>query len=171
MPDIELTGWDEFINKAGGLPRELREEFAGEVEDAANHWETLAKNAAPVDQGLLQQNIKAEFVSDLEWNITAGQEYAPFQEFGTKSKVNIPAGLEAYAAEFKGQGSKGGRFDLQKLLFAWMDRMGIPDDKQWLVYISIVVHGIKPHPFLFPQEAIIEPEFIGHLQNIVNTEH
>lgn len=168
MPDIELTGWDEFINKAGGLPRELREEFAGEVEISAKQWEELAKSAAPVDQGFLQQNISAVEITDLEWDVAVNQSYAPFLEFGTKKKVSIPAGLEAYAAEFKGQGQGG---DAKTLIYAWMNRVGVALNLQWVTFISIVVNGIKPHPFLFPQQAIVEPEFLQHLQNIVETEH
>ena len=165
---IELTGWDEFINKAGGLPRELQEEFAGEVELSAAKWEDLAKSAAPVDQGFLQRNIKAVEVSELEWDVLVNQNYAPFVEFGTKSKVSIPAGLEGYAAEFKGQGQGG---NAKTFIYAWMNRVGIPVNLQWVTFISIIVHGIKPHPYLFPQQAIVEPEFLQHLQNIVNTEH
>lgn len=171
MADIDLTGWDDFINKAGGLPESLKEEFAGEVKDAADNWEKLAKIAAPSDQGFLRRNIKAEFINDLEWDISVGQEYAPFIEFGTKSRVSVPAGLEGYAEEFKSNGKGGTKDQAKVMIYAWMDRVGIPKDKQWAVFISIMVHGIRPQPFLFPQRDIVEPEFLDHLQNIVNTEH
>lgn len=168
MADIELTGWEEFINKAGKLPDTLQQEFAGEVEFSAERWSLLAKQAAPKDQGRLVQGISTAKLNDLEWDVVSNAFYSPYLEFGTKSKVSIPDGLESYAALFKGStGEKGVRV----MIYAWMNRVGIPKESQWIVYISIMKTGIKAHPFLYPQEPVIEKEFIGHLQNIVDTEH
>lgn len=150
------------------MPDTLQEEFAGEVEFSAERWAQLSKAAAPKDQGFLSQKISPAKVNDLEWDVISPQFYSPYLEFGTKSKVNIPVGLESYAAEFKGKtGEKGARI----MIYAWMDRVGIPKERQWIVFISIMRTGIKAHPFLFIQEPAIEKEFIGHLQNIVDTEH
>src|SRR6185436_13684216 len=150
------------------MPDVLQEEFAGEVEFSALRWQELAFNAAPVDQGKLKQGITVAKVNDLEWNVLSNQVYSPYLEFGTKSKTRIPSGLESYAAQFKGTtGEKGAK----TMIYAWMNRVGIPVERQWIVFISIMRTGIRAHPFLFPQEPIIKKEFIGHLQNIVDTEH
>ena len=34
------------------------------------------------------------------------EEYAPYQEFGTGAMVDIPKGLEAEAAQFRGKGKR-----------------------------------------------------------------
>lgn len=150
------------------MPDQLQEEFAGEVEFSAERWALLAAQAAPNDQGFLSQKIKPNKINDLEWDVISPMEYSPYQEFGTKSKVRIPSGLESYAAQFKGQtGQKGAK----QAIYAWMNRVGIEASRQWIVFISIMKTGIKAHPFLFIQEPIIEKEFIEHLQNIVDTEH
>lgn len=150
------------------MPDVLQEEFAGEVEFSAERWSELSQQAAPRDQGRLAQGIHSAKVNDLEWNVLSNAVYSPYLEFGTKSKTVIPAGLESYAAQFKGTtGQKGAR----EAIYAWMNRVGIPKERQWIVFVSIMRTGIRAHPFLFIQEPIIEKEFIEHLQNIVDTEH
>ena len=65
-----------------------------------------AKRAAPVDTGRLRAGIVPEFSpSGLTAKIfVRNVVYAPYREFGTGSKVEIPKGYEAFAAQFKGKG-------------------------------------------------------------------
>lgn len=66
----------------------------------------MAKSQVPVDTGKLKQSIKAE-KKGKKVEIVAGQDYAPYIEFGTGGNVDfddmIQLGIPAsYAAQFKG---------------------------------------------------------------------
>lgn len=171
MAGIKLSGFKEFRGRMRTLPAEIKKEVGGETFAAAKSWERMSKQLAPVDQGRIRGAIRGNQVKETVSEVTCPVFYAPYIEFGTKRYVSIPAGLQAYAAQFRGGGQRGARFELQKNLFAWMDRVGIPDESQWFVYITIIVNGIKPHPFFFPPSPIIEKEFIKNVRNILNTEH
>lgn len=51
--------------------------------------ETNAKKRAPVDTGNLRSSIKGD-VNGFEGEVTAGAEYAPFVEFGTRHNASQP---------------------------------------------------------------------------------
>jgi hypothetical protein len=170
MPaNITLSGFKEFADKCNNLPAQLAEEIDGEVEDAARLWESGAINDAPVDQGFLKAGITKDKTDNGEWNITSNAEYSAFIEWGTKTRVNVPAELQAYAVTFRGGGSRGGNAKI--LIYAWMDRVGVPKQFQFITFISIITKGIHPHPFFFIQEPIVEQQLLTNVRNILNTEH
>ena len=49
--------------------------------------------------------------------IVAAKKYAAFVEFGTGALVNVPAGLEDYAIQFKGKGIKQVNLPARPFLF------------------------------------------------------
>lgn len=51
--------------------------------------ESGAKKRAPVDTGNLRSSIKGD-VNGFEGEVTAGAEYAPFVEFGTRHNASQP---------------------------------------------------------------------------------
>ena len=70
----------------------------------------LAKRAAPVDKGALNQSISTQR-SGKSVNVLAAANYAPYVEFGTGGSVDLTdmtqLGIpESYAAQFKGKGIK-----------------------------------------------------------------
>lgn len=168
---ITLTGWKEFEVKCRNMPKILQDEVGGEVRYAAEEWAGFAKRDAPKDVGFLAGGIDAKNIAPMESEVVSHAEYSAYMEWGTKSRVQVPGDLAAYAATFKGKGVAGGRFALQKMLFAWMDRVGIPVEYQWITYISIIVRGVHPHPFFFIQVPVVEKLLMGNIQKILNTEH
>lgn len=171
MPNrIKLEGAREFEKKLKQIHKEIRAEVTEEIKDAGRKWEQGAKRDAPKDQGRLAQSIKSKG-RVMEAEVTVSVEYAPYVEWGTKRRVKVPADIADYASQFRG--NKGGvsGLSLQKLLYAWMDRVGIPDDKQWAVLMSILANGIKPHPFFFIQRPKVEADMIKNIKAILNTEH
>jgi len=166
---ITLQGFKEFENKLKNLPKDVKKEVGGETFAAAKNWEKRAKIAAPKDQGRLVGQIKGSQIGELASNVSVNVDYAPYEEWGTKSKVNVPPELASYAATFRGGGPGGG--NARRMIYAWMDRVGIPKERQWFVFISIIVKGIRPHPFFFIQAPIVEKEFIKNVKNILETEH
>jgi phage gpG-like protein len=48
--------------------------------------------------------------------------YAPYVEFGTGTKVNVPKGLEDYASQFKGKGIKQVNLSARPFLFPAVEK-------------------------------------------------
>ena len=72
------------------------------VKDWAEETESGAKRDVPVRTGELKNNIYGE-VEDYKADVGVSDaiDYAPYVEFGTGTKVDVPTGLEAYALQFK----------------------------------------------------------------------
>jgi len=103
MPaSVTLIGWKEFEAKAEQLTPELLKEVDGEVEAAAAEWVALAVLSAPVRYGTLKGGISKEFIKQGERAVVSNVHYSPYQEWGTGTRVRVPADLQAYALQFKG---------------------------------------------------------------------
>jgi hypothetical protein len=170
MPNrIDLKGFKEFKTKLKTLPSQVRREIGFEVLDAAQHWEQRAKRDVPKDQGRLAGTIHSAKVKEMESEVTANAEHAPYMEWGTKKKVKVPADIADYAAQFRGGGSGGG--NAKEHIYAWMRRVGIPAERQWFVFISIIVNGVTPHPFFFIQMPVVAKQLYLNIGNILTTGH
>ena len=165
---ITLTGWKEFETKLQNMPKILEKEIDGELESAAKDWDARAKDAAPVDVGFLRGGIIYGKVQTGEWQVTSKSNYSAYMEWGTKTRVQVPADLSAYAATFKGGGGQG---DLKKFIYAWCKRKGIAPNLWWPIFISIARFGVHAHPFFFIQMPIIEKELFENVKRILTTEH
>lgn len=109
-----------------------------------------AAQRAPANFGTLKQSYRANpSNSDLTVAIGSDLYYAPFVEFGTRSKTSIPAEFADLAAEFKG--GRGGNFeDLLKQIQDWCKRKGIDIKAAWPIAISIARYGTAAQPHLIP---------------------
>lgn len=189
MPNqVTFTGWDEFIDKVKDLPAALFEEIDGEVMDAANKWEALAKDAAPFDQGRLKQEITTKKNDLMHWDVNSNSEMSAVMEWGTGHYVKVPADLTTYASQFKGKPSGGTAEEAIKNLVGWVKRKGIRFDsagtfksgekkgknKQLsaettaqFIFHFIMLHGVKPHPFFFQHMPEIEKLVFGNVKRIL----
>jgi hypothetical protein len=101
----------------------------------------------------------------LSWALVSGASYSAFVEFGTRSNVVIPAGLEAEAAKFR-EGSLSS-LSAKEAIFNWCARHGI-DRKFWYaIFIKIMTAGVHPHPFFFKQLEAERPQLLNRLQQIL----
>lgn len=167
MP-VNLLGFEQFAAKIKALPKVLLAEVNNEIKDAGRSWEQGAKRMAPKDQGRLYGEIHATSTRPLTTEIVVNIDYAPYVEWGTKSKVRVPSDIADYAAQFKGKGTAG---SARKFIYAWCKRKGIPEEAWFAIYRSIMINGIRPHPFFFVQRPRVEKELIQHIKTILNTEH
>ena len=72
------------------------------VQDNALLVESEAKLNAPKGvNSVLRGSIKTQKDEEMKRIVVADTHYAPYVEFGTKSKVDIPSGLEDYAKLLK----------------------------------------------------------------------
>ena len=107
--NISLSGLQSTINRL----KKTGDDIAVEVDVAiGGGMLDMAKSAqrlCPVDDGYLRASISASRVEFLTWGLVAQKDYAAYVEFGTKSNVKIPKGLEAYAKRFqRGDGTGQG---------------------------------------------------------------
>lgn len=165
---ISIAGWGEFAEKAKNMPDILRQEVDGEVEDSARTWAALAKRDAPVDQGFLRGQISSFKLAIMQAEAVSPADYSAYIEWGTKSRVSVPPQLQSYAAQFRGGINTGGA---KKMIYAWMERVGVPKQYQYPTFISIITKGIRPHPFFFIQIPIVEKQLITNVTKILNTPH
>jgi len=114
-------------------------------------------NHKTVNYGQLRLSI-AKTEATIQVNrslIFSNAPYSAYVEFGTGTKVQIPAGFESLAAKYRGKG--GGTFDqLLENIKDWCRRKGIDEKLAYPIAVSIVRTGIKPQPYFIP----------AYLQNI-----
>lgn len=191
---IEVTGLKELQKKLGKIPENIRVEVDAEMAATANEFVNRAVAMAPVDVGFIKGQITFERIGEMNYEVVSGASYSPFLEFGTKTKVQIPEGLTSYAAQFKGAG-RGNLEDFHKALTEWVKRKGIAAGwTKWgqfhritrkrtkvseafrineneeiarVIMIRILMYGIKPHPFFFPQLPIAQVELNKNLKGVV----
>lgn len=162
---VTIRGFKEFSDKMDKFSKILPGELDAAAEIAAQTWARNADRDAPKDQGKLHGNIKPIKATEGVWEVVSPSLYSPFMEWGTKSRVSVPAELQGYASQFRGKGPPGGA----KAIYEWARRVGIPQNQWIFVYLSIIRKGVHPHPFFFKQRPIVEKQLIGDLQQILET--
>ena len=107
---FKIEGLDALIKRLGKLPIEIEKEVANEVNASALSIQNKAKKsvaANSTDNGTLLGSIQlVSVLKDKRILYTVGSrlKYAPYVEFGTGGTVNVPAGYEDFAIQFKGKG-------------------------------------------------------------------
>lgn len=145
---IRVTGLSELKKKFKTIPQDVATEVDMEMAAAANNYVNKAVEAAPVDQSELRQKISSDRKGLMQFEIVSAAPHSAFLEFGTRSRVQIPADLMGYAAQFKGKKSGG---DAKKAIYEWCRRHGIEQKLWYPIFLKIMTVGINPHPFFFKQ--------------------
>jgi hypothetical protein len=163
-----ILGITELQARIKRAPVNLQRQVANILKAGAEDIAGEAKQRAPVDQGFLKNFISAKVVDPMTTEIVSASSISPYVEFGTRSKAKIPAGLEEYAAQFLSPAYQAGpvlsELSAKEAIFAWCKRKGIPKDIWFPIYISIMVNGIKPHPFFFVAYERIKPIIINQVE-------
>lgn len=161
---IQVKGLDKLQAVFKDLPKQVQSGVQNEFRAIGEEWVGAAKRDVPVDRGTLKGSISYR-VNDLRLEVMAQNEYAAYQEFGTKGKFKAPAVLGSYPSEFKGSGASSA--DPLTAITAWVKRKGIVgtysiktrrrtsnSDSQarslaYLIFRKQMKEGMKPHPYLF----------------------
>lgn len=120
---ITVQMLDGDVKKAVGDVRKWSKRKQDEVweamVDATNDTTREAQNAAPnTPRNFLRNDIKSIFNKvKLFAKSGTSKEYGPYVEFGTGTMVDVPAGLESYAMQFKGKGVKKVNLPARPYLF------------------------------------------------------
>ena len=102
---FELQGVDKLLKGIRKQPEAVKERVAFELEEFVKEVNGEQVMKTPVDTGPLRAGNDFRG-SELQWELFNTKDYAPYVEFGTGGLVNVPAGLEDYAIQFKGQDIK-----------------------------------------------------------------
>lgn len=163
---IQVQGLEQVQKRFTSLPGRLKSELNGVFEDTANEFAERAKSETPGDEGSLRRMISSFKEKDLNYAVVSGADYSAFVEFGTRGKTRIPAGLEQYAAQFKGRNDG---LQAKAAIYEWCRRKGI-DPKFWYpIYVSLMVKGITPQPFFFKQLNVVKPKLIKNIQQVARS--
>lgn len=168
---IGLEGLDGVLKGIKTKSKDIQDEVDNELMASTQEMATLSKRYAPVDVGFLRNNISASNKSYLNKEFVSAAEYSAYVEFGTKTYVRVPSGLEAYASQFRG--GKGTKGKLLDNIRKWLKRVSGLSGKQLeskARYISYIIatKGIKPQPFFFRAYEDIKPKLIQRIKNIVD---
>ena len=146
--NIELKGFKEVENYYRSLNKNSKAAMEAEVRDMANQVKNEMMTDAPVNYGQLKNSIQLN-VENLSAVFKIKLNHAPYMEFGTKKRVNVPSWVGGYASQF--QGSRGGAVDSKKAIAEWARKKGVDNWKA--VWWSIMKNGVKPHPFFFTTKS------------------
>lgn len=162
---VEVKGINDVVKRIKRLGDEVAEDADKAMGYSARKIQRDAKKNVAVDTGDLRASIHV-IDKKLEKEVKTDKTHAPFVEFGTKSKVDIPSGLEQYAMQFK---SSGGNFaDLLEAIEGWTSRKGISPEFAFPIALRIAQNGVSARPFLFPAYFKELPKIKNELNKIVD---
>ena len=104
---FRIEGLDALIKRIGKLAPEIAKEVAMEVNASALAIQSKARRDVVVDNGILRNSIQLKEINrgdKIMYTVGSRLKYAPYVEFGTGGTVNVPAGYEDFAIQFKGKG-------------------------------------------------------------------
>jgi HK97 gp10 family phage protein len=104
---FKIEGLDALIKRLGKLSPKIAKEVAMEVNASALAIQSKAKRDVQVDNSTLRSSIQLKEVNlgtKIVYTVGSALKYAPYVEFGTGGEVNVPAGYESFAIQFKGKG-------------------------------------------------------------------
>ena len=173
MLQANTIGLDQFRQRIETASKTIQAEVSAELQASAMEFVALAKRSAANnggDRGTLQQSIDYRQKDAFRYEVFVGTFYAPFIEFGTKSKAVVPAGLEDVASQFKGL--KGtGSLSLIEAIKGWVVRKQIAtkekaDGVAFVIARSIYRNGISPKPFFYKHTAAVRTNLFKRLNAI-----
>jgi HK97 gp10 family phage protein len=184
---FQVQGLDKLIKVFDQLPKTVQKELSAELGFTAKEIRDGAKKDAPTDEARLKQSITVTEPNNLTFEVVAQTSYAGYLEFGTKTYVSVPAGLENVAGQLKGPSE--GQGSPIAAIQAWVKRKGIAgrfsvktkrrlgnkatkeeEDKKaaYIIWQKIRKYGIKPRPYFFKQMEPAEGRLRKRLAAIIN---
>lgn len=170
-----VIGLDQLKARIQNATKETQTLVDAELEAAAMNFVGLAKKdlaSQGGDRGTLLRSITYNKKADLQYTVSANVFYAPFIEFGTKSKFNAYPGTEEFASQYKG--AKGsGTLRLIDAIRGWVKRKRIATGKEvdrvaFLIARSIYKNGISPKPFFFKQITPVRNNLVQNVTRVLD---
>jgi len=165
---VKVDNIDQAVKQLTKYADKVQEKTIDTINQTMLETRNGAVRSAPVNFGQLRASLtltkmsKTAMVSEVYSNV----DYAPFVEFGTKSKTSIPPELREYASQFIGL--RTGGFD--KLLADirdWCKKKGIEESAAYPIALKIAREGVKAQPFLFPAFEKERADLIPKLERLL----
>lgn len=183
---LKLQGFADLENNLRTATDRMLSELDREEQASAETIVRDAQRDAPVNVAELRRSITFIKNKELSYSIVAQSEYAAFMEWGTKTKIRIPAEYAGIAAQYK---QKGGSFsDLLRAILLWVHQKGITgrysvktrkrlgskksqagEDMAvaYAIARSIAIKGVNPHPFFFHNFDKERPQLLKRAEEIL----
>lgn len=161
-----VKGLSKTISELRKFGDEVEKMIDVETEAIAIQIENNAKQMAPKNFGKLAQSISHLKVKESKYKVTVNEKYGAYMEFGTGTKIHIPAEFKEMAASFKGQ--KTGTFkDGLEAIKAWCRAKGIDEKAAYPIFAKILGAGVNPQPFLYPAYVKGKSEYLNNLTKLL----
>jgi HK97 gp10 family phage protein len=181
--NLNISGIKQVENAINRFDKAATKGIVDELSASVLNIQKAAKRRAPGFDGKLRQSIiVSSGRSGLDKSVVATVKYAPYVEFGTRSKVRIPPGYEGFAAQFRGKG--GGTFkELFDSIVRWVKKKNIAQIQNtytgrrstrrsdvnyaaMTIAWRIIKNGVRPQPFLIPSYEEEKPKLINRLRRL-----
>jgi HK97 gp10 family phage protein len=160
-------GLNQTIAKLKAYGKEMEKLINAEVQATAIQIENDAKKLAPKNFGKLAQSISHSKVDESTYKVTVNELYGAYMEFGTGTKVKVPAEFADMAKTFKGKKSKGTFKQALESIKLWCKAKGIDEKAAYPILAKILGAGVNPQPFLYPAYKKGEKTFEDNLKKIL----
>jgi HK97 gp10 family phage protein len=169
--NLKLSGVQKLINELAKVESEVSAEVDGELQASVNKMRLDATRRVPVNFGEIKKSINQRKEGKLKYSFFATAFHAPFLEFGTKRKTQVPKELESVAAQFKGK--KRGNFEqFIESIYLWGTHKKIikKGDKNHAANIAKKIwrEGIAPQPYLWPAFVAERSKLVANIRAVVN---
>ena len=168
MGSVMIKGLASTIAELRAYGEKAEKIINAETEAIAFQIEGDAKKLAPKNFGKLAQSISRLKVKPALYKVTVNELYGAYMEFGTGSKVNVPAEFADMAATFKGK--KQGTFKQGlEAIKVWCKAKGIPEEAAYPIFAKILGAGINPRPFLYPAYIKGKKDYQNNLERVLKS--
>lgn len=147
--DINTKGLDGLKRLFKNKPEAIKVDIDAIVRGSADTALEVAKNKTPVDTNFLRSSNNIQQIELMQYRVFNNMPYAPYVEFGTGKKVEVPAEWKNFASSFKGK-SKGTYDEGVQAIADWLKRKGDDPEKAKYVFYLILKNGINAQPFMYP---------------------
>lgn len=168
MGSVMIKGLASTIAELRAYGKDIDKMIDAETESIAFQIETDAKKLAPKNFGKLAQSISHAKVKPALYKVTVNELYGAYMEFGTGSKVNVPAEFTDMAATFKGKKQGSWKEGLEAIK-VWCRSRGIPEEAAYPIFAKILGAGISPQPFLYPAWVKGKKDYQNNLERVLKS--
>lgn len=165
---MAIRGIREVISELQNFSKDIEKKINLEIESIAIQVEGDAKKMAPKNFGKLAQSISHSKVKDLVWKVTVNEVYGAFLEFGTGTKVVVPAEFADMAKTFKGNKQGTYKQGLESIK-VWCRSRGIDEKFAFVIFAKILGAGISPQPYLYPAYKRGEKDLLKNLEKLLKS--
>lgn len=170
MASKGFKGISQTIAKLQAFGKDTEKQINAEIEATAIQVEGDAKKLAPKNFGKLAQSISRKKVKNLVWKVTVNEIYGAYMEFGTGTKVKVPAEFTEMAKTFQVKG-KGNWKDALESIKVWCRSKGIDEKAAYPILAKILGAGLNPRPFLYPAYKKGEKYLMLNLEKLLKSQN